>query len=141
MKRDKKEQVNRRDFLNVSWGVMLFGLFGQAGMALFNFLKPKIEAGSFGSKVVAGQVEEFQSGTVSHVQKGRFYISRLEDGASSPSGIAAPTWAARYPGSRRVAASTVPVIVRFLHPPEKSSAARHRAPWICSPSKLWMGLS
>lgn len=77
---DKKEQVNRRDFLLMIWGIFLVGLFGQSGLALFNFLKPKIEAGSFGSKVVAGQVEEFQIGTVSHIQKGRFYISRLEDG-------------------------------------------------------------
>jgi cytochrome b6-f complex iron-sulfur subunit len=30
--------------------------------------------------VIAGRVDEFQPGTVSHVQKGRFYISRLEDG-------------------------------------------------------------
>lgn len=77
---DNKERVNRRDFINITWGILLVGLFGQAGMALFNFLKPKIEAGSFGSRVVAGKVEEFQPGTVSHVQKGRFYISRLEDG-------------------------------------------------------------
>lgn len=80
MKRDTKDQVNRRDFLNMTWGAFLVGLFGQVGMALFNFLKPKIESGSFGSKVVAGQVEEFQPDTVSHVLMGRFYISRLEDG-------------------------------------------------------------
>jgi cytochrome b6-f complex iron-sulfur subunit len=80
MNRNKRGQVNRSDFLILAWGAFLVGLFGQAGWALFSFLKPKIEAGSFGSKVVAGQVDEFQPGTVNHVQKGRFYISRLEDG-------------------------------------------------------------
>jgi cytochrome b6-f complex iron-sulfur subunit len=56
------------------------GLFGQAGAALFNFFKPRVEPGAFGSQVVAGQVNEFQPGTVSHISKGRFFISRLEEG-------------------------------------------------------------
>jgi len=47
---------------------------------LLQFFKPRIEPGAFGGKVTAGQVDEFKSGTVSHVPKGRFYISRLEDG-------------------------------------------------------------
>jgi cytochrome b6-f complex iron-sulfur subunit len=80
MVRDKNKAVNRLDFLNITLGALLIGLLGQAGMALFNFLKPKIEAGAFGSKVVAGQLGEFQSGTVSHIPKGRFYVSRLDDG-------------------------------------------------------------
>lgn len=80
MKQNNRELVNRLDFLFLTCGAFLVGLFGQAGYALFKYLKPKIEAGSFGSLVVAGQVEEFQPGTVSHVLKGRYYISRLEDG-------------------------------------------------------------
>jgi len=80
MKRDKTGNVNRRNFLQITWGALLAGMIGQAGFGLFSFLKPKIEAGAFGSKVVAGQVGEFQPGTVSHVQEGRFYIYRLEDG-------------------------------------------------------------
>jgi cytochrome b6-f complex iron-sulfur subunit len=80
MNRNKRGQVNRSDFLILAWGAFLIGLIGQAGWAMFSFLKPRIEAGTFGSKVVAGQVDEFLPGTVSHVQKGRFYVSRLEDG-------------------------------------------------------------
>ena len=72
--------ISRREFLNIAWGISLFGMFGQAGTALMRFLKPRLEPGSFGSKVVAGQVDEFVPGTVSHVREGRFYISRLEDG-------------------------------------------------------------
>jgi len=78
--RSKQKSLNRRDFLNVAWAVSLVGLFGQAGSAMINFFKPRIEEGAFGSKVTAGEVNEFQPGTVSHVSKGRFYISRLEDG-------------------------------------------------------------
>lgn len=73
-------RIGRREFLWVVSGVTLFALFGQAVAALLKFFKPRIEPGTFGSKVIAGQVDEFQPGTVNHVQKGRFYISRLEDG-------------------------------------------------------------
>lgn len=75
------QQVTRRKFLGWVFGLSLVGLFGQAGTALFQFFKPPLKPGTFGDKVVAGQVDEFQPGTVSHVSKGRFYISRLEDGA------------------------------------------------------------
>lgn len=77
---NEKKRTTRRDFLNIAWIASLAGLFGQAGLALFNFLKPRIEPNAFGAKVNAGQVDEFQPGTVSHIQKGRFYIARLEDG-------------------------------------------------------------
>ena len=56
------------------------GLVGQASAALVSFFKPRVQPGTFGSKVPAGQVAEYQPGTVSHVREGRFYISRLDDG-------------------------------------------------------------
>jgi len=74
------QRMARRSFLGWAFGVALVGLFGQAGTALLQFFKPRIEPGAFGGKIVAGQMGEFQSGTVSYVSKGRFYISRLEDG-------------------------------------------------------------
>jgi len=75
-----RKNISRREFLGWAWGLSLIGLFGQAGVALFNFFKPRFEPGTFGSKVVAGQVDEFQPGTVSHISKGRFFLSRLDDG-------------------------------------------------------------
>ena len=75
-----EKRTSRRDFLKVVWVASLVGLFGQFGVALFNFFRPRQESGAFGTKVNAGRVDEFQPGTVSHVQKGRLYISRLEDG-------------------------------------------------------------
>jgi cytochrome b6-f complex iron-sulfur subunit len=80
LKQRDNQLLSRLDFLLLTFGAFLALLFGQASYALYNFLRPKIEAGAFGSLVVAGQVAEFQPGTVSHIQKGRFYISRLEDG-------------------------------------------------------------
>ena len=78
---NRKTEINRREFLGIAWGVSLTVLFGQAGIALYRFLKPRNKAGTFGAVIAAGQVDEFQLGTVSHIQKGRFYISRLEDGS------------------------------------------------------------
>jgi cytochrome b6-f complex iron-sulfur subunit len=75
-----KTKINRREFLGVTWVLSLIGLVGQAGAALYQFFKPRVEPGSFGGKVVAGRVGEFHPGSVNHIQKGRFYISYLEDG-------------------------------------------------------------
>lgn len=78
--KEEKRGVNRRELLGIAWGVSLLGLFGQAGVALFRFFQPRSQPDAFGTKVVAGRVDEFQPGTVSYVPKGRFYIARLEDG-------------------------------------------------------------
>lgn len=77
---DKKRAFGRREFLGAGMAVSIVALIGQAGVALLNFFKPRIEPGTFGGVVVAGQVDEFEPGTISHVRGGRCYISRLEDG-------------------------------------------------------------
>lgn len=80
LKKKENNRLTRREFLGIGWALSLLGLFGQAGTALARFLTPRTQPGGFGARVVAGRVDEFQPGTVSHVQKGRFFISRLEDG-------------------------------------------------------------
>jgi cytochrome b6-f complex iron-sulfur subunit len=75
-----KTNLSRREFVGIAWGIALVGLFGQAGLALLQFFKPRITPGGFGGEVVAGNVEEFQPGTVNYVRKGRFYVVREEDG-------------------------------------------------------------
>jgi cytochrome b6-f complex iron-sulfur subunit len=79
---ENKRQLNRREFIGALWGISLAALVGQAAAALVQFLKPGLVEGGFGGKVVAGRAEEFTPGTVSLVQKGHFYISRLEDGST-----------------------------------------------------------
>ncbi len=73
-------RLSRRQFLQFAWAASLVGLFGQAGAAMLDFFKPRVEPGSFGGKIAAGHVDEFEPGSVSHVRQGRFFISRLEDG-------------------------------------------------------------
>jgi cytochrome b6-f complex iron-sulfur subunit len=72
--------LSRRGFLGWLWGASLAGLFGQSGVALLQFMTPRTAAGAFGGEVLAGTPAEFAPGTVSFVQKGRFYVSCLEDG-------------------------------------------------------------
>ncbi|MFA5787344.1 MAG: ubiquinol-cytochrome c reductase iron-sulfur subunit [Actinomycetota bacterium] len=74
------QAANRRQFLAWAWGASLLGLFGQAGVALLQFFRPRLEAGAFGADVVAGTIEEFETGRVSFILRGRVYVSRLEDG-------------------------------------------------------------
>jgi len=76
----QQNDITRRQFLGWGLAASFVALFGQAGVALMQFFKPRSEPGTFGSEVVAGAVEEFAPGTVSYIQTGRFYISRLEDG-------------------------------------------------------------
>ncbi len=73
-------KLTRRNFLSWLWGAALVALLGETGAGLFQFFKPRVESGAFGGEVIAGSLEEFGTNTVSHIQKGRFYISRLEDG-------------------------------------------------------------
>ena len=76
----RANKLTRRNFLAWVWGALLVGLLGQGLTALFHFFKPRVESGGFGGVVVVGELEEFEPGTMSYVQKGRVYISRLEDG-------------------------------------------------------------
>ena len=79
-KKDNKKILSRREFLGTGLALSTVALFGQASVALLSFFKPRIEPGTFGGIVFAGQVDEFEPGTVSHILGGRCYISRLEDG-------------------------------------------------------------
>lgn len=79
---DKKDKnISRHTFLSLAWITSLVGIFSQTGWALFKFLKPQLKEGTFGTKVNAGKVAEFKPGTVSHIQQGRFYLSRLDNGS------------------------------------------------------------
>lgn len=75
-----RQAINRRQFLAWAWGVSIVGLFGQSGLALLQFFRPRLPPSGFGGDVVAGTIEEFEAGRVDHILRGRFYISRLEDG-------------------------------------------------------------
>jgi cytochrome b6-f complex iron-sulfur subunit len=77
---ENNKEPTRREFLGIGLAVSLAVLSGQASVALLKFFRPRYKPGSFGAVVVAGQVDEFEPGTVSYVRGARCYIARLEDG-------------------------------------------------------------
>ncbi len=75
-----QQGVSRRRFLLWGWGASLALLLGQSLTGLLRFFTPMVEPGGFGGKIVAGQIDEFPPGSITHVSKGRFYVSGMEDG-------------------------------------------------------------
>lgn len=73
-------KLKRREFLSFAWVLSSAALALQAAAAMLQFFKPRTRSGAYGGTVIAGQAAEFEPGTVSHIQEGRFYISSLEDG-------------------------------------------------------------
>lgn len=75
---NRPRPINRRQFVGLAWAASVAALFLQGLIAAFNFLKPRVKAGGFGSLVTAGLVEEFPPGSVRHIPSGQFYISHVE---------------------------------------------------------------
>ncbi len=75
-----KKGVDRRQFIGIIWTVSVLAFAAQAGSAFIKFLTPELEAGAFGTKVRAGELNEFKVGSVSYFREGRFFLVRLEEG-------------------------------------------------------------
>ncbi|GAB4577448.1 MAG: hypothetical protein Fur0022_01790 [Anaerolineales bacterium] len=76
--------VNRREFLNLAWLASLgFFLIPVAGVTLL-FAYPRFKEGEFGGRFVLGKVGEVfppPDGDPGSNSKGKFWLSRLEDGS------------------------------------------------------------
>src|SRR5712692_11210992 len=79
--------INRRQFLGLAWAAASLALFGQAAVALYQFLKPTIQAGTFGGKVPAGNIKKFPVGTVSTIRNMHGFVSRV-----GPEGVLVMSW-------------------------------------------------
>jgi len=76
----KKSGVTRRQFLGMAWVGALVVLGGQVIASLVRYIQP-VSTSGFGGVVRAGKVDEFLPGSVSHIQAGRFYLYRMNDGS------------------------------------------------------------
>lgn len=80
---DAEPEVSRRDFLTKVWWVLgivaLIECIG-VGIAFLRPRKPRAREGDFGNIITAGQVDDFELGSVKAFRKGHFYLARLEDG-------------------------------------------------------------
>lgn len=72
--------LDRRQFIGLAWAATLAVLTVQAGNAFIKFWTPELEPGAFGTKFRAGEVDEFEVGSVHFFREGRFYLVRLEEG-------------------------------------------------------------
>ena len=77
---NEKQGLDRRQFMGLSWAAALVAFAVQTGGALVKYLTPELEAGAFGTKVRAGELNEFEVGSVSFFREGRFFLIRLEEG-------------------------------------------------------------
>jgi cytochrome b6-f complex iron-sulfur subunit len=76
---EKNSGLSRRQFLGIAWGTSLTLVIAQIILAFLKFIQPVKSAG-FGGLIYAGKIEEFAIQSVNRVLKGRFYISRTEEG-------------------------------------------------------------
>ncbi len=74
----KTQTVTRRQFIAWAWAAASVALFAQAAGALYQFLKPVVQAGGFGGQVNAGNVKEFRVGSVSTVREMHGFVSRVD---------------------------------------------------------------
>ena len=81
-KSDNKRQVSRRQFVGALWGVSLLALVGQAGAALVEYLKPRMQPEASAAKSPRVSRTNSSRGRSLRCKKGHFYISRLEDGSA-----------------------------------------------------------
>ena len=72
--------LSRRDVLKLGFVAIGGVVTLEVGGMLLSYLQPRQGEGEFGGMITAGKVDDFPPGTVTHVLKGRFYLSRLPDG-------------------------------------------------------------
>jgi cytochrome b6-f complex iron-sulfur subunit len=76
----RKDKISRRDILKLTW-VALSGLAViEIGGLTLAYMQPRLAEGEFGGQIIAGNVDDFPPGSVSHIPNGRFYLARQADG-------------------------------------------------------------
>lgn len=78
--KNSEKNITRRDFLGISWAAMTALLGAEAAGLMFRYIQP-VNTGGFGGIVRAGKVDDFQRGSITLNQAGRFYVVRMEDGS------------------------------------------------------------
>lgn len=85
--------VTRRQFLLFALAAAGVALVVQAGSAFYEFLKPPVTEGGFGSTVQAGNAREFKTGSVATVRAMHGFVSRVD-----PAGALVMSWRCTHLG-------------------------------------------
>ncbi|MEK7848514.1 MAG: ubiquinol-cytochrome c reductase iron-sulfur subunit [Chloroflexota bacterium] len=80
----KEKKLSRREMLRLAWWGAAGALVLEGVGATLLSLWPKVQAGAFGGRIEAGNVDEFPLGSVTYHMEGRCYVShvRTADGGS-----------------------------------------------------------
>lgn len=73
-------KVTRRDALKTLWAALGGVVALEMGGLSLAYMQPRLAQGEFGSLMTVGKVDDFPPGSVTHIDNGRFYLSRLGDG-------------------------------------------------------------
>ena len=79
---EKKEKINRQEFLNLAWLASLGFIFVDVAGATYLFAMPRFKEGEFGGDFMIGKVSELPSVGSAPVgyPKGNFWLSNTENG-------------------------------------------------------------
>ena len=72
-------KLSRSQFLGITWIGAIGLVLAETILALAKYIKP-LSTGGFGGEVFAGNVDDFEVGTVTYILSGRFYLVRNADG-------------------------------------------------------------
>ncbi|MEN8039945.1 MAG: Rieske 2Fe-2S domain-containing protein [Actinomycetota bacterium] len=80
IEREGARRIDRRSFLKYS-GIAVGALaVAEIGTIGFRYAQPRVAEGDFGGVIAVGAVDDFPTGSITHIPNGRFYIARLDDG-------------------------------------------------------------
>lgn len=74
------QKLKRRDFLKIAWAALGGLATLEVGGLALAYMQPRLAEGEFGSTIIAGAVDDFPPGSVTHIPNGRFYLIRMADG-------------------------------------------------------------
>lgn len=83
-KEKKPEKSSRRSFLNRIWaliGILALIEFVWLGVSIFSSRKTRERKQNQDPIVIAGNIDDFKSNTVTAIPQGQFYLACLEDGS------------------------------------------------------------
>ena len=72
--------TTRRRFFLYAWAATALVLLGEGVGILFDFLRPRVEEGTFGSQIAVGKVEDFPVGSVTAFRQSQFHLVHLKGG-------------------------------------------------------------
>jgi cytochrome b6-f complex iron-sulfur subunit len=82
MNEDTQQKPSRRTFLGTLAGCLGFAALVELVWVIGSFFKPKKQSQEVAEQIItAGPVDSFEIGSVTTFIRGRFYLSRLEDGS------------------------------------------------------------